>query len=73
MAEAVEYTDEELEIFQKLKDEFTYFAPRCLRIRTKEDGVLPFELNDAQRYIHEIAEQQLAETGRVRIIVLKGR
>lgn len=73
MAEAADFTDEELEVFQKHKDDFEHFASRCLKIRTKEDGVQPFTLNDAQRYIHEIAEKQLAETGRVRIIVLKGR
>ncbi len=71
MAEA--FTADEIELYQKLKDDFTHFAPRCLMIRTKEDGVLPFELNEAQTYIHGIAEQQLAEQGRVRIIVLKGR
>lgn len=73
MAEPIEYTEEELELYQKHKDDFEHFASRCLKIRTKEDGVQPFALNDAQRYIHEIAEKQLAEEGRVRIIVLKGR
>jgi len=73
MAEAVEISQEDIELFQRLKDDFKYYAPRCLKIRTKEDGVKPFELNDAQAYIHEIAEQQQLETGRVRIIVLKGR
>ncbi len=71
MAEA--YSDDELTVFQKHKDDFEHFAPRCLFIRTKEDGILPFTLNDAQRHIHRIAEKQMAETGRVRIIVLKGR
>ncbi|MGI9250914.1 MAG: hypothetical protein ACR2PR_06920, partial [Pseudohongiellaceae bacterium] len=59
--------------FQRLKDDFEYYAPRCLMIRTKEDGVQPFELNEAQKYLHEIAEQQLKREGHVRIIVLKGR
>ena len=72
MAEATEQ-DEDLAVFQKLKDEFQHYAPRCLMIRTKEEGIQPFHLNDAQLHIHKIAEQQLAETGRVRIIVLKGR
>lgn len=72
MAEAAAQ-DEDLEVFQKLKDSFEHYAPRCLMIRTKEKGIQPFHLNDAQLYIHKIAEQQLADTGRVRIIVLKGR
>lgn len=67
------YTDDELTLFQRHKDDFEFYAPRCLVIRTKEDGILPFELNDAQHYIHAIAERQLAEFGYVRIIVLKGR
>lgn len=70
MAEAL---DEDIEIFQKLKDDFVHYAPRCLRIRTKEHGVVAFELNDAQLYIHQAAENQLAQFGWVRIIVLKGR
>ncbi len=70
MAEALE---EDLEVFQKLKDDFEHYAPRCLYIRTKEDGVIPFVLNDAQMHIHQVAEQQLATFGWVRIIVLKGR
>lgn len=76
MAEALEeeLTEEQLlEHFVKLRDDFEYFAPRCLVIRTKDEGNQPFALNEAQAYIHAIAEQQLAETGRVRIIVLKGR
>lgn len=72
-AYATEEESDAMAVFQKLKDDFTHYAPRCLKIRTKEDGVKPFELNEAQRYIHEVAEKQLAEFGYVRIIVLKGR
>jgi hypothetical protein len=69
-----ELTEEQLlEHFIQLADDFTYFAPRSLIIRTKEEGNLPFALNDAQMYIHEIAEAQQLREGRVRIIVLKGR
>lgn len=70
MAESV---FDNIDLFQQLKDDFEYYAPRCLFIRTKEDGVQPFVLNDAQRHIHEIAEEQRAKYGWVRIIVLKGR
>ncbi len=73
MAEAAAYSEDELALFQRHKDDFEFYAPRCLKIRTKDQGVVPFELNEAQRYIHDIAEQQLREEGRVRIIVLKGR
>jgi hypothetical protein len=71
MAEAA--TEDDMAVFQKLKDDFPHFASRCLKIRTKEHGVIPFVLNDAQQYLHEIAEKQLAEFGWVRILILKGR
>lgn len=58
---------------QKLKDDFEYYAKHCLSIRTKSDGVKPFILNKAQRYIHERIQKQLKETGKVRALILKGR
>jgi len=61
MAESADYNEEELAVFQKLKDDFEHYAPRCLRIRTKEDGVVPFELNDAQKILHAIAEDQTCQ------------
>ena len=65
--------DTELEKRQKLKDNFEYYAKHCLKIRTKKDGVQPFVLNKAQRYIHDRIEQQLKDTGKVRAVLLKGR
>lgn len=64
---------DELAIRQKLKDDFTHYASRCLRIRTKSGAVEVFELNKAQAYIHDRLEAQKAETGKVRALVLKGR
>jgi len=64
---------EDIEVFQRLKDEFPHYAKKCLKIRTKRHGVIPFELNSAQEHLHEVAEKQLAETGKIRIIILKGR
>jgi hypothetical protein len=58
---------------QKLKDDFEYYAKNCLFIRTKADGIKPFILNKAQRYIHEKIEAQREKTGKVRAILLKGR
>lgn len=63
----------ELEIRQRLKDDFPHYASRCLKIRTKTGSVEPFVLNRTQLYVHEIAEKQRRETGKVRIIVVKGR
>lgn len=64
---------DELAIRQKLKDDFTHYASRCLRIRTKSGAVEAFELNKAQAYIHDRLEAQKGETGKVRALVLKGR
>ena len=62
-----------LETKQRLKDDFIFYARNSLRIRTKEGDVLPLVLNKAQLYVHEKIEAQLAETGKVRALVLKGR
>lgn len=58
---------------QRLKDDFEFYARNCLKIRTKLDGVIPLELNEAQKYIHERLEDQLKTTGKIRAILLKGR
>lgn len=58
---------------QRLKDDFQHYAARCMKIRTKSGAVEPLVLNQAQRYLHERLEQQRAETGKVRALVLKGR
>ena len=57
----------------RFRTDFEFYAPRALKIRTKKGEVLPFTMNRAQRFIHEALENQLAETGKVRAIILKGR
>ena len=56
-----------------LSTEFTYYAPRCLRIKTKSGQIVPFVLNRAQLYLHRKIEHQRATTGKVRVLVVKGR
>lgn len=58
---------------RKLRDDFVFYAPRCLRIKTKSGKINRFSLNDAQMHLHEQAEKQLKDVGRVRLIILKGR
>ena len=60
-------------IRQRLKNDFSHYASKCLKIRTKAGKVLPLELNAAQLYIHKRVEEQRAKTGKVRAIILKGR
>lgn len=48
-------------------------AAHCAKIKTKSGRVVPFVFNKAQLYVHERLEQQRAETGKVRALILKGR
>ena len=59
-------------LLRLIADDELYCA-KNLKIRTKEGKVLPFIWNDAQRILHAAIEEQKAEKGWVRIIVLKGR
>lgn len=63
-------TDAEYKLI--LNNQELYFE-NCLQIRTKDKGLQPLRLNSSQKYAHEKIEKQLAETGRVRCLILKGR
>ncbi len=58
---------------RRLKGDFPLYAEKCLRIRPKSGGLVTFALNPVQRRLHQAAEAQRAQTGRVRAIVLKAR
>lgn len=64
---------EELQVRQRLKDDFPHFAAKCLKIRAKDGQIVPFVLNTAQQYVHERLERQLREAGKVRALILKAR
>lgn len=57
----------------RLRDDFDFYARNCMCIRTKSGKVEQFDLNRAQRHIHNQLEAQRARTGRVRALLLKGR
>lgn len=65
--------EKERDIFLKLKNDFEHYASKCLVIRPKESGIVNFQLNKAQRYVHAQVDKQLKETGKIRAIILKGR
>lgn len=50
-----------------------HYARTNLKIRAKLGQVIPFELNEAQKYLHARLEDQLQKTGSVRALILKGR
>ena len=58
---------------QALREDFDLYARKCLTIRTKDGDLKPLVLNQAQRYFCEKIEEQLRTTGRIRVIILKGR
>jgi hypothetical protein len=66
-------SDRERTIRRKLRDDFSHYASRCLRIRTKAGKIEPLALNQAQIYLHGRLEAQRQRTGKVRALVLKGR
>jgi hypothetical protein len=66
-------TPKERQLRITLRDDFPTYARRCLKIRPKAGPVEPLRLNAAQMYLHSRAEDQLKRTGKVRLVVLKGR
>ena len=61
------------EVRRKLLEDFKYYAPRALKIRTKTGEIVNFQLNKAQNILNDVIEKQMAEEGKVRVIVLKSR
>lgn len=65
--------DDRRALVAKCRGDFEFFGKTCLKIRTKSGEIAPFEFNDAQRELDRRLEQQKAEKGFVRAIILKGR
>lgn len=57
----------------RLRNDYLFYAPRVLRILDKAGAIVPLVSNRMQLFLHGEAERQKAETGRVRILALKGR
>lgn len=62
-----------IEKMRLLKNDFTYYAPRLLRIRTKDGQLKPLTLNTMQKKIDATIERLKDEGKPVRIIILKYR
>jgi len=74
MTENAQMAEKELRVLRKLRNDFTYYAPKCLKIQDKETGqIMPFVMNRAQQYIHAKLEEQKARLGFVRAVIVKGR
>jgi len=61
------------EVRRRLLEDFEFYAAKALKIRTKEGTVAPLVLNEAQKQFCSTVLDQLKTTGKVRIVVLKGR
>lgn len=59
--------------YAKIKHDFELFCSTCLKIRDKYGNLVPLVLNSAQKLLHGRIEDQLRRTGRVRVLVDKGR
>jgi hypothetical protein len=56
-----------------LRNDFELYAKLNLKILDKDGRIVPLVLNDPQIYLHNLIEEQLKTTGKVRILGLKGR
>lgn len=64
---------EQLEFLSRLKGDLPEYARLCLKIKTKAGTINSFVFNKAQLELHKALEKQLAETGKVRALILKAR
>lgn len=62
-----------IEVRKRLLTDFPLYAKHCLKIRTKEGTIAPFILNAAQKRLQAVVDRQLSTTGKVRVVILKGR
>lgn len=69
----VDHEQKALKALENFRRSLPYFAENCLRIRAKDEKILPLTFNTAQLYAHRRLQAQLKETGKVRAIFLKGR
>lgn len=60
-------------ILEELHTNLVLYAEENLKIKPKTGPLIPLKFNRAQMYLHQRAEDQKRRTGRVRLIVLKGR
>lgn len=58
---------------QEFKFNFPFYASKCLKIRTKTDGLQPFVLNSVQSDLNDKIDEELRLKGKVRFIILKAR
>jgi hypothetical protein len=63
----------EQELFNKLRRKSTLFFKTCLKIKTKELGIIPLNLNDTQLYFNNEIARIKRDKELCRIVVVKAR
>ena len=60
---------------KEYSNDFSSFATDQIQIITKDasQGFIPFAFNECQKRITQALDKQIAETGKVRAIILKAR
>lgn len=65
--------NEETDLLESYIEDLPTYGREALAIVDKAANLVPFELNFAQRVVHDRLSKQMRETGRIRAIVLKAR
>lgn len=60
-------------IRKRLRDDYAFYASKCVKIRTKKAEIKTLTLNTVQQKLDEQVAKQYAATGQVRVIILKAR
>ncbi len=66
-------TPAQIAVRQRLLDDFEFYSANALKIRNKAADIVPLRFNEAQKRLNVAIEEQRADTGRVRVIILKAR
>jgi hypothetical protein len=61
------------DIARRLKSDFPLYAKNILKVIGKDGGESAFKLNRGQAWIHQQLQDQLAQQGNIRALVLKAR
>jgi hypothetical protein len=62
-----------IKVRKRFYEDFDFYAPRALKVRAKKGEIVPFALNPVQKRFQAAVDDQRRRTGRVRMIILKGR
>lgn len=62
-----------LDAYEQCRTDFRFFSKNCLKIKDKLGNTVPFQWNSAQEMLHAKLEEQKRRTGRVRVMICKGR